>query len=54
MLRCALVLVAVESAASLMLPVASVRSVATAPRFSPLTMQGAAHQLPVLSVRIAF
>jgi elongation factor Ts len=39
MLRCALCLVAVESAASLMMPVASTRSVATAPRFSPLTME---------------
>jgi elongation factor Ts len=39
MLRCALVLVALESAASLLLPVASTRSVATAPRFSPMTMQ---------------
>lgn len=39
MLRAALVLVAVESAASLMMPVASTRSVATAPRFSPLTME---------------
>jgi hypothetical protein len=46
MLRAALVLVAVESAASLMMPVASTRSVATAPRFSPLTMEGAAHRQP--------
>ena len=39
MLRCALVLVAAESAASLMMPMASTRSVATTPRFSPLTME---------------
>ena len=35
-----------SSAVSLMMPVASTRSVVTAPRFSPLTMEGAAHSQP--------